>query len=106
MADEARTPGSLKSQGAEIFVERLLIHKLTSATTFDCGRAAEEAEVSGEESCLDSGDSRGAAALLRFEAKMVDGRFYVTLFDLKCDENTNLCLYFVCWLVCVEGRRQ
>lgn len=52
-----RTPGSLESQAAEIFVERSLNHQLTSATTFGSGRAVEEGEVRREESCPDSDDS-------------------------------------------------
>lgn len=73
MVDDARTPGSLESQGAGIVVERSLNHQLTSATTFSTGRAAQEGEVIREGSCVDSGDSleqtesRGAAALPRFQ---------------------------------------
>lgn len=74
MGDDARTPRSLESRGAEISVERSLNHELTSATTFGSdGVEEEEEEVSREESCLDSADSqeqpdrRGAAAPLRFQ---------------------------------------
>lgn len=73
MGDDARTPRSLESRGAEISVERSLNHELTSATTFGSDGVEEEEEVSREESCLDSADSqeqpdrRGAAALLRFQ---------------------------------------
>lgn len=73
MGDDARTPRSLESRGAEISVERSLNHQLTSVTTFGSDGVEEKEEVSREESCLDSADSqeqpdrRGAAALLRFQ---------------------------------------